>query len=209
MLSVISSQSAPVLQSACSGCAGAFPVAEADGRVLRHEPVSAEYRLIELAVSGAPLTAEPGQFFNLQCPTSPGEEPFLRRPMSIYGVDRAAGTISFLYKVAGMGTRAISRLPVGGTLPVLGPLGQPFELKDGWGHMVLLARGVGLATLASLCEAARERGIAVTAVLSARHRGALIARERFEAAGARVLEVLDEDGSSEPDRVRALLPSSS
>ncbi|RZA13926.1 MAG: dihydroorotate dehydrogenase electron transfer subunit, partial [Lysobacteraceae bacterium] len=105
-------------------------------------------------------------------------------PMSIYGVDRAAGTISFLYKVAGLGTRAISQLPVGGTLPVLGPLGQPFELKHGWRHMVLLARGVGLATLASLCEAARERGIAVTAVLSARHRGAVIARALLAAVHA-------------------------
>lgn len=202
MLSVISSQAAPVPHAAC---AGRFPVAEAQGRVVRHEAVSNDYRLIELAVHGAPLDARPGQFFNLQCPTGPGEQPFLRRPMSIYGVDRTAGTLSFLYKVAGLGTRAISRLPVGGVLPVLGPLGQPFELKNGWRHLVLLARGVGLATLASLCEAARERGIAVTAVLSARHRGAVIARERFEAAGARVLEVLDEDGSSEPERVRALL----
>jgi dihydroorotate dehydrogenase electron transfer subunit len=69
----------------------------------------------------------------------------------------------------------------------------------------VLGRGVGLATLAPLAEMAAERGVAVTALLSARGLAQALSEDRFRAAGAEVHVLLDADGSSEPPHVETIL----
>jgi dihydroorotate dehydrogenase electron transfer subunit len=77
---------------------GAFqPSVVAEGAViLSHEAVNGEYRHMRLACGPVAASAAPGQFFQLLCPAPPGEAPFLRRPMSVYGADPATGTVEFL-----------------------------------------------------------------------------------------------------------------
>ena len=78
--------------------------------ILSNEAINAEYRLMTVAAPAIALTAKPGQFFHLKCPTAAGQAPYLRRPMSIYDIDRGNGRLSFLYKVQGTGTRALADL---------------------------------------------------------------------------------------------------
>ena len=183
----------------------AFPVAENLCRVVSNRPVNDEYRLILAEADGTALAARPGQFFHLLCPQTGQDRPFLRRPMSVYRIDAANRQIGFLYKVAGAGTRGLATLKPGEALNALGPLGTGFTLPDGTRHALLVARGVGLATLAPLARTANAAGARVTAFLSARRRDLLMSRDELERAGATVVEVVDEDGSSDPARLRAAI----
>ncbi|HEX2566469.1 MAG TPA: dihydroorotate dehydrogenase electron transfer subunit, partial [Burkholderiales bacterium] len=147
----------------------------------------------------------PGQFFQLACPVTASEHPFLRRPMSVYGIGPQDDRIDFLYHVKGTGTRALEGLRPGERLPIIGPLGRGFSFSPAWQRILLVARGVGLATMAPLVPLAARAGVAITAVLSARAPGDLMREEFLRGCEAEVHSVFDSDGSSAVDRVDALL----
>lgn len=182
------------------------PIHELSLRVLAHRAVTAEYRLLTLATPETVLRqCQPGQFFHLLCPEEGLGGPYFRRPMSIYAADPELGQLSFLYKVTGKGTRALSHLRVQDQLDVLGPLGQGFSLMPHWRSVAVLGRGVGLATLGPLVERARVAGCSVFAICSARSPRHLMSVERFRAAGAEVLTVTNSEGTSGPDHLRQVL----
>ncbi|MBU2936337.1 MULTISPECIES: dihydroorotate dehydrogenase electron transfer subunit [Pacificibacter] len=178
---------------------------EATCRVVSNTPVNGEYRLLTLEAPAEILDCQPGQFFQLLCPAPLGEQPFLRRPMSIYGYDKAAGRLEFLYKVTGAGTRGLATLDRGDAFNVLGPLGQGFSMPDDWQNLMLVARGVGLATLAPLARMAQEKGRKMTAICSARRPELAMSVDLFESYGAEVIVVHDQDGSSTPEALRPLI----
>ena len=181
-------------------------VFERDLAVVSNDPVNGEY--LRLALK-APLDllerCRAGQFFHLLCPEIGGETPYLRRPMSIYGFFPETGELHFLYKVTGAGTRALFHLGPGDTLNVLGPLGMGFRIEDDWRHLVLVARGVGLATLAPLALEARNRGRRLTAICSARNTDVLMSIDYFRDMGAEVVTVTDADGTSSIEHVEDLI----
>ncbi|AJP59519.2 oxidoreductase [Pandoraea vervacti] len=185
----------------------AFPVAENRCRIVSHERVNDEYRHLVALAPQAAATVRPGQFFHLRCPSVGDDTPFLRRPMSLYRSCADKGTIEFLYKVQGAGTRGLASLSIGDTLDAMGPVGNGFSLPQNLRHLLLLARGVGLATLAPLAQAAVERGARVTAILSARNRSLVMSDAYLRAVGANVIVVTDEDGNSTPAHIEAILRS--
>lgn len=184
---------------------GQFPVAEGSCPVLSNDWVNARYKHLVLEAD-APLTgARAGEFFNLLCPQHGEDKPFLRRPMSIYAARPREGRIEFLYKVTGSGTRSLATLRPGDALRAVGPLGHGFTLEPAWRRVLVLARGVGLATMASLVPVAGSSGTAVSAVLSARTPEDLMRDEFVQGSGIEVHAVFDSDGSSAPERVEILI----
>jgi dihydroorotate dehydrogenase electron transfer subunit len=175
------------------------------GIVVSNHSINADYRHLILQADARAATAAAGQFFHLLCPASGSDTPFFRRPMSIYRADPHAGVVEFLYKVTGAGTRGLATLRPGDGLPMLGPLGIGFTLQAAWKHIVVLGRGVGLATLAPLSDLAVQNGLRVTAILSARDAANLMSQSRFRNIGAEVIEVVDSDGSSAPDNIERIL----
>jgi dihydroorotate dehydrogenase electron transfer subunit len=173
--------------------------------VLSNDLVTQEYLLMVLEAPDAALSVAPGQFFHLLCPQVGAEQPFLRRPMSIYRAEREARRLSFLYKVTGRGTRTMATLRAGDRFNLFGPLGVGFSLPPQRAPIVLLARGVGLATLAPLVPWARERGHAVTGVLSARAPDLLMSVAEMRADGADLICVTDAEGTSRVEEVEAIL----
>ncbi|WP_233857504.1 dihydroorotate dehydrogenase electron transfer subunit [Paraburkholderia sp. HD33-4] len=204
MTEVIASPCATHSQSCCGELA-ALDIAEHACEVLQNTPVNAEYRHMIVAAPAGAALAQPGQFFHLACPPGAAGSSFLRRPMSVYGADPRRRTVEFLYKVQGTGTQGLATLQPGDTLDALGPLGHGFVLPTGTRHVLLLARGVGLATLAPLAAHAVAQGAQVSAVLSARSQALVMSAERLRATGATVHIVTDEDGSSDASRVEAQL----
>jgi dihydroorotate dehydrogenase electron transfer subunit len=182
-----------------------FDVADTHAEVLSNSAVNDDYVHLVLRADGLALNVKAGQFFNIACPATPDDLPYLRRPMSLYRALPSKKQIEFLYKVTGAGTRGLATLRPGDTVALLGPLGNGFMLDPQWKNIVVLGRGVGLATLAPLAEMAAERGIGVTAIISARSRALVMSVERFAKSGAHVEIVTDEDGSSDPDNVEAIL----
>ena len=180
-------------------------VGEFMAAVAANDWVNGEYKHIVLAVHERALAAYAGQFFHLLCPSPDGAEVWMRRPMSVYRVDKAAGRIEFLYKAEGRGTRGMAMLGKGDELNIAGPLGKGFGLDPTWKNIVVLGRGVGLATLAPLSQLAAESKVGVTAILSARNPDVVMSKALFDGLGARTITVLDTDLTSDVVNVEIIL----
>jgi len=181
------------------------PVAENICTVIVNDWVNGLYKHLVLDAPAIALTVQPGQFFHLLCPAAGDDTPFLRRPMSIYRIDRDNQRVEFLYKVIGPGTRGIATLEPGDRFDILGPIGVGFTLDPSWRHVVVLGRGVGLATLGPLAELAHQNGVGLSAILSARSPDLVMSTDLFQSYGGEVITVTDGEGTSTVDNVEAIL----
>ncbi len=181
-----------------------IPAEEALCPVVSNDWVNEDYKHLVLVASAKAVAVKPGQFFNLLCPSPDAGELWLRRPQSVYRIDRANGRIEFLYKCVGRGTHGLATVKAGDMLNIVGPLGVCFHLEPTWKNIVVLGRGVGLATLAPISQLAADGGVGVTAILSARSRALVMADDLFGQVGA-VVPVLDSDRSSDVDNVEKIL----
>ena len=195
------------LSAAPPGQEAGYPVAEQNCLVLRNDWVNARYKHLELQAGELLTRAEAGEFFHLLCPQSSADRPFLRRPMSVYAVSRVERRIAFLYKITGPGTRGLAGLRPGDTLNVVGPLGRGFTFDPRWRRVLVLARGVGMATLAPIVPLACTGGTQVTAILSARTPGDVMREQFMQGRDIETHVVCDSDGTSAPERVELVLRS--
>lgn len=201
--------SAPAAGEAADGAPSQWPVAETLCRVLHNDWVNDTYKHLIVDAAHGAARAAPGQFFHLLCPIIGENAPFFRRPMSVYRIDKAQGRLEFLYKIVGRGTTTLATLAPGDELNVFGPLGRGFRLGADRKHIVQVARGVGLATLAPVAESAGRLGIRTTAILSARSPEHVMSADYLRSVGAEVVAVTDSEGTSDAAaverRVRSLV----
>lgn len=131
--------------------------------------------------------AQAGQFAHIYVPGKT-----LRRPISICGVDRAAGTLRFVFQIRGDGTRILAETNEGEPLDILAPLGHGFQLGDVSRKAVFVGGGIGVPPL---LEALKPFGGNATAVLGFRNKDAVILEEDFHAQGC-AMRVATDDGSA-------------
>ena len=130
--------------------------------------------------------AKAGQFISLYC--NDGTK-LLPRPISLCGIDREAGTLRMVYRVTGenTGTKQFSEAKAGDTIPVIGPLGNGFELGEK--KAFCIGGGIGIPPMLQL---AKELNCEKTAVLG--YRNELFLLEDFEAVCDTIIAT--EDGSA-------------
>lgn len=143
--------------------------------------------------------ALPGQFVMLLY----GEEysSVARRPFSIFGVDRSAGTISILYLARGSFTSELARKIPGESVLLLGPLGSGFVWTGVPGQVgILVAGGIGSPPLCFFAsEFMRSRDQSSTdpgliAIMGAKTANLLVGVSEMESMGVDV-RIVTEDGS--------------
>jgi len=96
--------------------------------------------VLRLKAAKAAAAALPGQFAHIRV----SESRPLRRPISIMITDPAKGTLDLLFKVVGEGTRELAGRKVGDVLPMLAPIGRPFDVSDTSKRYLLIGGGVGI-----------------------------------------------------------------
>ena len=181
-----------------------IPAEESQGKVVSNDWVNEEYKHLVITASPKALAVKPGQFFNILCPSPDDGELWLRRPQSIYRIDRANRRLEFLYKCVGRGTRGMATFAPGQDCNMVGPLGVGFSFKPEWKNIVVLGRGVGLATMGPISQLAADNGVNVTAILSARSPDLVMADDLFSQVGD-VIRVLDSEGTSAVKNVQDIL----
>jgi dihydroorotate dehydrogenase electron transfer subunit len=172
--------------------------------VISHDWVNPEYKHLIVKASDKALRTKPGQFFNILCPSPDDGDLWLRRPQSIYRIDRQGRRLEFLYKCVGRGTRGMATFKAGDKANLVGPLGVGFTLHPARKNIVVLGRGVGLATMGPISQLASQAGVNVTAILSARSPDLVMVDKIFSEVGD-VIRVLDTDGSSDVKNVEQIL----
>jgi len=113
---------------------------EEQATLLAHITHPGEQYVMRLHAPKTAARAEPGQFVHLRV----SGERALRRPISIMLTDPEKGTIDLLYKAIGEGTRLLAQRTVGDVIPLLGPIGKPFDLSDSDKRHILIGGGVGI-----------------------------------------------------------------
>ena len=129
----------------------------------------------------------PGQFVNIRV-----EGQFLRRPISVCNINN--GVLTIIYKVVGVGTEAMSRLPIGTQLDVLTVLGNGYDLSKAGDAPLLVGGGVGVPPMYMLARQLREAGKAVRVILGFNTKDEVFYEEEFRALGCDVT-VTTVDGS--------------
>lgn len=105
--------------------------------VIENRQLAGDFWLIRARCQGAPRM---GQFYMVRAWAS---YPVLSRPISVF--DCAEGSVSFLYKVVGKGTKLISRLGPGDEITLDGPYGNGWPVLEG--KIALVGGGVGIAPM--------------------------------------------------------------
>lgn len=168
--------------------------------VVEHKWVNERYKHLQLeSAFDLKSITKPGQFYQIKCPEIGGYRPFLLRPMSVFGVGPESNEIEFLYNVVGEGTKALQNVKIGEEIEIVGPLGIPFQVKDTFKTILLVARGVGLATMASLVKEANIKNIKLIVVMSAKDPKDLMVNEFLQGSKAEIHCLYDSDKSSNMD----------
>lgn len=175
-----------------------------NAEILINERISDRYWHMKVKVSDwSTSDVSPGQFFHIK---SCNEYiPTLRRPLSIYRINRDENTLEFLYLVKGVGTKKLAEKKIRDDLDILGPLGNTFTLDPESKGILLVARGVGIATLSALAFAAVTHHIPCFAILSARTKEDILVEKQLQEMGVTTYSVNDLDGTSDPKKIRILV----
>lgn len=115
-----------------------------ENKILENKLISNKiYRLI-IKFDGE---IKPGQFFMLK---TLDNSFLLPRPISVNDVNN--NTITFLYRVEGVGTTAISRMKENDEIQLFGPLGNGFDIIKLQGKVAVIGGGIGIAPLLYLTK---------------------------------------------------------
>lgn len=171
--------------------------------VIRHREMVPRFYELEFIAPGIAKEALPGQFLNIR--VSESYEPLLRRPFSIYDVDKKLGSITLFYKVVGRGTRMMTKLQVENKLDVMGPLGRSFSIPSGMKSAVLVGGGVGIAPLVYLTRILTEKKVHVKVLLGASSAGYLVCKDILNRLGVQYLVSTDDGSEGMKGRVTDLL----
>ena len=158
--------------------------------ILSNEQIAKNVYRMQLG--GDTTGIQPGQFVNIRV-----EGQFLRRPISVCNITEAKGTdgvLTIIYKVVGVGTEAMSHLPVGTQLDVLTVLGNGYDLSKAGDKPLLVGGGVGVPPMYMLARQLREAGKKVRVILGFNTKDEVFYEEEFRALGCDVT-VTTVDGS--------------
>jgi dihydroorotate dehydrogenase electron transfer subunit len=108
----------------------------------------------------------PGQFFMLQ--VGEGFDPLLKRPFSLYDIN--SPELQFLYRIRGRGTAMLSQKRAGQIISITGPFGRPYPEPEKTEKVLIVAGGMGIASLNYLVKGLLEKGHTLRLLYGARTR---------------------------------------
>ncbi len=172
-------------------------------KIIANRRITSRYYNLVIDAPQIAKFAKPGQFVNV-C-VSKGNEPFLRKPFSIYRIGpqnvRKKSKIELLYKVVGKGTDILTGNKTGDYINIIGPLGNGFVLppktnQKQQSEIILIGGGIGVVPLLFLAECLknnRSLGVSVLVGIKSKEESFLI--RDFNKLDCRV-KVATEDGSN-------------
>ncbi len=164
-----------------------------NGKILENKQVAKNIYEMVIEAPDIAKAAKPGQFVNLRL--SEKLDPLLRRPISLHGIDAETGTFTMLYLIVGEGTTMMSKMEIGDTIDVLGPLGNGWNCEFEGQYAVLVGGGIGVAPLYPLAKALVEQGKQVQLIMGAKSKEYLTDTDAYEKLGVEV-NIATDDGSA-------------
>jgi dihydroorotate dehydrogenase electron transfer subunit len=145
----------------------------------------------------------PGQFIMLKCVEDADDNPLLRRPFTIFNIQRQTRSgkpagLELLVKDVGGGTHRLVQVRPGQMLDCLGPQGRGFQISTEMRNRMelgcLIAGGVGIAPLFLLAQNLLAQNVKPVLFYGGANVADLVLREYFERLGIEICYAT-EDGS--------------
>lgn len=136
--------------------------------------------------------AKPGNFIEIR--VSDRTDPFLRRPISIYNVDKEKGILEFIFQIKGKGTEILSKKRVGEKIDIIGPLGFGTFNFDKYSNIAIIGGGIGIFPLYELAKEAKEKNKRVAAYLGFRNKELVMLEKEFNEV-TDTLKICTDDGT--------------
>ena len=133
-----------------------------------------------------------GNFIEIR--VSEQTEPFLRRPISIYNLDRDNGVLEFIFQVKGKGTEILSKKEVGDLIDVVGPLGYGTFKYEDYQNIAVIGGGIGIFPLYELAKCAKNDNKTVNTYIGFRNQDLVVLEEEFKQVSNNLILTTD-DGS--------------
>lgn len=117
-------------------------------RITENRQLSKEYNLLTLTPLSDIKEPEPGQFYMIGNVND--RDPLLKRPFSLFR--KTSSGLQILYRIKGKGTVLLRDRPEGTLMDLVGPLGNSYPIPGGGTVPLVVAGGIGIASVYSLIE---------------------------------------------------------
>lgn len=136
--------------------------------------------------------ARPGNFIEIRI--NENLDPFLRRPISIYNIEKEKGIIEIIFQEKGKGTELLSKKQEGEFIDIIGPLGNGvFKLKK-YKNIAVIGGGIGIFPLYELTKEAKELNLNIDTYIGFRNKELVVLEKEFENTSNN-LTITTDDGS--------------
>ena len=136
--------------------------------------------------------ANPGNFIEIRI--NENSDPFLRRPISIYNLDKENGVLEFIFQVKGKGTELLAKKKEGDKIDIIGPLGNGTFKFEEYKNIAVIGGGIGIFPLYELSKQAKNAGKKVYTYLGFRNKDLVTLEKEFEDVST-ILTITTDDGS--------------
>ncbi len=136
--------------------------------------------------------AKPGNFIEIR--VSDQTEPFLRRPISIYNLEKENGILEFIFQVKGKGTEILSKKKENDLIDIIGPLGYGTFKYDQYKNLGIIGGGIGVFPLYELAKCAKKDKKNVNTYLGFRNKDYVVLENEFQNV-SNYLTITTDDGS--------------
>jgi dihydroorotate dehydrogenase electron transfer subunit len=164
--------------------------------VLTNDTIIPNHKVIACIAPEIASVAQPGHFVSAL--VTDGFDPFLRKPFSIYTVDRERGEITLLYSIVGGTTKGMAKKRAGDTLDIVGPLGGKIFRPDPRPDTlhIMVGGGYGVPPLVFLSRELRlaNPDVNISFLIGARKKELLLCESELLTAGIDA-RMATEDGS--------------
>ena len=110
-------------------------------KLVKKEKLNSDIFKFSVEAPSIVKTSKPGNFIEIR--VSDQVEPFLRRPISIYNMDRENGILEFIFQVKGKGTDILAKREVGKPIDIIGPIGYGTFKYDAYEKLAIIGGGIG------------------------------------------------------------------
>lgn len=134
--------------------------------------------------------AKQGHFIEIR--VTDNVEPFLRRPISIYNIEKEKGILEFIFQVKGKGTEILSKKTEGGLIDIVGPLGYGTFKYDNYQNIAVIGGGIGVFPLYELSKNAKNDGKNVNIYLGFRNKDFVVLENEFKSVSDKLVITTDD-----------------
>jgi dihydroorotate dehydrogenase electron transfer subunit len=167
-------------------------------KVTDNLPLNKKNYLLTLEPLEPTIEPTPGQFYMVQ--TGDSLDPLLKRPFSYFR--KTSETIQFLYTVKGKGTAKMKALKAGSVIQAIGPLGSGYPSPQKGIIPLLIAGGIGVASLFSLAECCIRKPYLI---YGARCKNDLLMLNELEQLGSELITCTDDCSFGKEGKVTDIL----